>query len=122
MKNIYRLHLTDDNDASSSSDGSEWYSCTDTNVLQTRLDVNLLGTLAEGLHKQDMNLIVEIPAFEQTTKTDMMSLFLIQNVTIAIKFWSEVGVDGISIIGLEHFGTDPYIATTADLTRSQLNM
>jgi len=34
-------------------------------------------------------------------------------VTIAIKNWGEVGVDGISIVGLEHFWNDSYIATTA---------
>eukprot|EP00092_Neocalanus_flemingeri_P039423 GFUD01042925.1.p1 GENE.GFUD01042925.1~~GFUD01042925.1.p1 ORF type:complete len:710 (-),score=133.40 GFUD01042925.1:683-2812(-) len=114
LKNIYRQNPDDGNDPLSSLDGSVWYSCTDDNVLRARLDVDLLSTLSQELHKHEMNLMVEIPAFEEITNHGMMSLFLIQNVTIAIKNWGEVGVDGISIIGLEHFGKDPYIATTAE--------
>jgi len=120
LKNIYRHSPDDDNYAFSSSDGSGWYSCTNDNILRARLDVDLLETLSQELHKNNMNLMVEIPAFEQTTKTDMMSLSLIQNVSMAIKNWGEVGVDGISIIGLEHFGKDPYIATTAKLWKTNL--
>lgn len=111
LKDIYRLNPDDGND--SLSNDSDWYSCTDEDVLRARLDVNLLRTLSQELHKHDMNLMVEIPAFEETSNRGMMSLSLIQNVTIAIKNWGEVGVDGISIVGLEHFGKDPYIATTA---------
>jgi len=114
LKNIYRHNPDDGNNPLSNLDGSGWYSCTDDNVLRARLDFGLLGTLSQELHKHNMNLMVEIPAYEETTDQGMMSLFLIQNVTIAIKNWGEVGVDGISIIGLEHFGKDPYIATTAE--------
>jgi len=120
LKNIYKQSPDDENNVFSNSDGSGWFSCTNDSVLRARLDVDLLETLSQELHKNDMNLMVEIPAFEQTSKTDMMSLSLIQNVTIAIKNWGEVGVDGISIIGLEHFGKDPYIATTAKLWKTNL--
>jgi len=113
LKDIYRHNPDDGNDSLSRSDNTAWYSCTDDDVLRARLDVSLLGSLSQELHKHDMNLMVEIPAFEETSKNGMMSLYLIQNVTIAIKYWGEVGVDGISIVGLEHFGKDPYIATTA---------
>jgi hypothetical protein len=111
LKDIYRHNPDDGND--SLSNDSDWYSCTDEDVLRARIDVNLLSTLSQELHKHDMNLMVEIPAFEESSNSGMMSLSLIQNVTIAIKNWGEVGVDGISIVGLEHFGRDPYIATTA---------
>jgi len=114
LKDIYRHNPDDGNDLTPISDTSAWYSCTDEQVLQARLDVNLLPALSQELHKQDMNLMVEIPAFEEMKEHGMMSLSLIQNVTIAIKTWGEFGVDGISIIGLEHFGGDPYIATTAE--------
>jgi len=113
LKDIFRHNPDDGTDSLSRLDDTAWYSCIDKSVLEARLDVKLLGTLAEELHKHDMNLMVEIPAFEKTSEHGMMSLSLIQNVTIAIKNWGEVGVDGISIVGLEHFGKDPYIATTA---------
>jgi hypothetical protein len=113
LKDIYRHNPDDGTDSLSRLDDNAWYSCTDEIILNARLDVDLLGTLSQELHKHDMNLMVEIPAFEEASIHGMMSLSLIQNVTIAIKNWGEVGVDGISIVGLEHFGKDPYIATTA---------
>lgn len=113
LKDIFRHNPDDGTDSLARLDDTAWYSCIDKSVLEARLDVKLLESLAEELHKHDMNLMVEIPAFEKTSEHGMMSLSLIQNVTIAIKNWGEVGVDGISIVGLEHFGKDPYIATTA---------
>jgi len=114
LKSLYRHNPDDGGDTISAVDGSGWYSCTDDNVLRSRLDVNLLRLLSQELHNQDMNLMVEIPAFEETSNNGMMSLSLIQNVTIALKNWGEFGVDGVSIVGLENFAKDPYIATTAE--------
>ena len=67
--------------------------------------------LAAGLHRHNMTLMVEVPAVDDDSgnNSDAMTLRLKQDVARAIKFWAERGVDGVSVVGVEGFGTDPWI-------------
>ena len=96
-----------------SSEAATWFSCTNMSLIKTRLDLELVPVLAESLHSQGMQLMVELPAVEPLGETGMMSLPLSQRVTVAIKTWAEMGVDGISLTGLEIFSRDNYMAINA---------
>ena len=114
LRSLYRKHQ--DNITTSSevpNNVSDWYRATD-DVVDTRLDMDMLPQLTQTLHSHQMQLMIEIPALEQLDNSGMMSLSLIQNVTRAIKTWAELGVDAISLVGLEHFAQDPYLANTAE--------
>ena len=68
----------------------------------------LLPTLALELHNAGMTLMVEIPAFQQNS-TGKMDYVLERAIMTAVVTWAEMGVDGISIVGLEHFSGDPFL-------------
>ena len=107
LRNLYlRAPATNTSEAA-------WHQCTDEAVLSARLEAELLPELAASLHSRGMQLMVEIPAVEPLAEDGMMSLALIQNVSMAIKSWAEKGVDGIAIIGLEQFAHDTWFNNTA---------
>ena len=69
-----------------------------------------LSTLALDLHNAGMTLMVEIPAFQGMNATDgKMDYTLERAIMTAVVTWAEFGVDGISIVGLEHFSRDPFL-------------
>jgi len=69
-----------------------------------------LSTLALDLHNAGMTLMVEIPAFQGMNSTDgKMDYSLERAIMTAVVTWAEFGVDGISIVGLEHFSRDPFL-------------
>jgi len=67
-----------------------------------------LSTLALDLHNAGMTLMVEIPAF-QGMNDGKMDYTLERAIMTAVVTWAEFGVDGISIVGLEHFSRDPFL-------------
>jgi len=69
----------------------------------------LLSTLALELHNAGMTLMVEIPAFQGNTTDGKMDYMLERAIMTAVVTWAEKGVDGISIVGLEHFSGDPFL-------------
>ena len=113
LKNLYRTQA--------GTEEPSWISCTDMEVIRSRLDYDLVSVLADELHQHGMQLMVELPAVESVPASGMMSLFLIQNVTVAIKTWAEAGVDGISLTGLELFARDDYMAINAESWKIYLN-
>ena len=111
LRNLYRVSA-----AVTGEDQTEvtsWFSCTNMDMIRSRLDYDLVPRLADTLHSHGMQLLVELPAVEAVPDTGMMSLYLAQNVTVAIKAWAEAGVDGISLTGLELFARDNYMAINA---------
>jgi len=69
-----------------------------------------LSTLALDLHNAGMTLMVEIPAFQGMNATEgKMDYTLERAIMTAVVTWAEFGVDGISIVGLEHFSRDPFL-------------
>jgi len=118
LRNLYRKYP---GNISDSNDATDWLESTDDDVIRTRMDLDLMNQLSQTLHDHQMKLMVEIPAMEKLEETGMMSLNLIQNVTRAIKSWAEYGVDAISIVGLEHFARDPYIAKTVENWKINFN-
>jgi len=112
LRNLYRR--TPPGNMSDETRVSDWFPCGD-EVIHTRLELAMIRQLSESLHKHQMHLMVEIPTMEKIEPSGMMSLALIQNVTRDIKTWAELGVDAIGLVGLEMFARDPYIATTAEL-------
>ena len=69
----------------------------------------LLSTLALELHNAGMTLMVEIPAFQGNATDGKMDYQLERAIMTAVVTWAERGVDGISIVGLEHFSGDPFL-------------
>ena len=92
---------------------SSWFSCTNMSLIRGRLELDLVPHLASSLHSRGMQLMVDLPALEPLSEDGMMSLALYQSVTVAIKTWAEMGVDGISLTGLEIFARDNYMAINA---------
>lgn len=62
------------------------------------------------VHDQNLTIMIEIPLVEdqEHSKDDELSFALEQHVTNCIQFWSTIGVDGISITGLENFAVNYY--------------
>ena len=109
---LRNLYLKQENVSGAASDVTSWLEAKD-EAIADRLEMAQLPELASSLHELGMQLVVEIPVMEAVAKNGMMSIHLIQNVTLAIKDWAERGVDGISLIGLEQFAQDPYFSVTA---------
>ena len=107
---IRSLYIRQEN--MSVSNVTSWFGCKD-KAVEDRLEMVQLPSLADILHQNGMQLVVEIPVMEVVARDGMMTLHLIQNVTLAIKDWAERGVDGISLLGLEQFARDPYFSVTA---------
>jgi len=70
---------------------------------------DLLSTLALELHNAGMTLMVEIPAFQSNATDGKMDYMLERAIMTAVVTWAKSGVDGISIVGLEHFSRDPFL-------------
>jgi len=88
------------------TEASSWLPLS-TDVVQTWIQQpGLLPDLSKVLHKHDMTLMVEIPAIQENS-TGRMSYNLERAIMTAIVFWAELGVDGISIVGLENYSEDP---------------
>ena len=109
LRNLYLKH---ENQSGADSNVTSWLEAKD-EAIADRLEMAQLPVLASSLHDLGMQLVVEIPVMEAVARDGMMSIHLIQNVTLAIKDWAERGVDGISLIGLEQFAQDPYFSVTA---------
>jgi len=109
LRNLYLKH---ENQSGADSNVTSWLEAKD-EAIADRLDMAQLPVLTSSLHDLGMQLVVEIPVMEAVARDGMMSIHLIQNVTLAIKDWAERGVDGISLIGLEQFAQDPYFSVTA---------
>lgn len=106
LKNVYLRNLEREPRLNS----SDWYDCDDTTFFKDRFDnENLLGELGKQVHRHNMTMMVEIPAIEHTADRHTMSLELKQAVSRSIEFWAGLGMDGISLVGVEQFGQDPYI-------------
>ena len=110
LRNLYLKH---ENVSGPGSNVTSWFEAKD-EAIADRLEMAQLPDLANSLHNLGMQLVVEIPVMEDVARDGMMSIHLIQNVTLAIKAWAERGVDGISLIGLELFAQDPYFSVTAE--------
>lgn len=81
---------------------------------------DLLPTLAEALHKHGMTLMVEIPALKGNS-TGKMGYELERAIMTAVVFWAELGVDGISILGLETFSGDPFLPGNIQTWKAKFN-
>jgi len=75
-----------------------------------------LRNLTALLHARNMTLMVQVPVVGGPNDTDYtqgsVSLRLEQEVETAIKFFMEVGSDGVFLDGLEHFGADEWVANS----------
>lgn len=106
LKNLYLRDLEQEPEM----DRSDWYDCDDTKFLKHRFDnENLLGDLVKQVHGHNMTIMVEIPAIEHTAGRTNISMELKQAVARSIRYWAELGMDGISLVGVEQFGQDPWI-------------
>lgn len=106
LKNVYLRNLDEEPGLNS----AHWYACDDETFLHDRFDnTSLLGELANQLHGQNMTMMIEIPAVEQMANRRNMSMELKQAVERAIKYWAKLGVDGISVIGVEQFASDGWL-------------
>ena len=110
LSSLYRAAPANSSEA---WEAAGWVSCTNISLVKTRLDLALVPVLAESLHAQEMQLMVDLPALEPLREDGRMSLALRQSVTVAIKTWAEMGVDGISLTGLQIFARDSYMAINA---------
>lgn len=91
-------------------EAESWVSL-DSDLAKSRVSqASLLPSLATELHKVGMTLMVEIPAFYGNATDGKMDYLTERAVMTAVVFWAESGVDGISIVGLEHFSSDPFLA------------
>lgn len=106
LKNLYLRDLEQEPGLNS----SDWYDCDDRTFFKHRFDdETLLGDLVKQVHRHNMTMMVEIPAIEKTAGRHNMSMVLKQAVSRSIKYWAELGMDGISLVGVEQFGQDHWI-------------
>ena len=70
-----------------------------------------LKKFTSALHDRNMTLIVQVPVVDSDSESrdGKLSIELQHKVEDAIKFWSEQGVDGVFLDGLEHFGSDSWV-------------
>jgi len=105
---LRNLYLTNPDSDPDTRDPSNWELLSSA-VVQQRIDrPESLGSLATKLHEAEMTLMVEVPAM-QANSSGKMEYQLERAIMTAIVYWAERGVDGISIIGLEHFSSDPFL-------------
>jgi len=91
-------------------EAESWLSL-DSNLAKARVSqASLLPSLATELHRVGMTLMVEIPAFYGNATEGKMDYLTERAVMTAVVFWAESGVDGISIVGLDQFSSDPFLA------------
>jgi len=72
-------------------------------------DFNDFGKFASKMHDNEIYLIIEIPVHDNETLADSMVFDLEQRITKAIVFWAKFEIDGISLVGMEHYAKDPYL-------------
>jgi len=90
------------------TEASSWLPLS-TDLVQTWIQQpQMLPHLSKELHDNGMTLMVEIPALQENS-TGRMSYELERAIMTAIVFWAELGVDGISIVGLENYIEDPFL-------------
>lgn len=105
---LKHLYLKDPDSGLDLTNASSWLPLS-TDVVQAWIEQpELLPSLAKVLHSQGMTLMVEIPAL-QDNSTGKMSYELERAVMTAVVFWAGLGVDGISIVGLEQYSGDPFL-------------
>lgn len=91
-------------------EAESWLSL-DSDLAKARVSqASLLPSLATELHGVGMTLMVEIPAFYGNATEGKMDYLTERAVMTAVVFWAESGVDGISIVGLDQFSSDPFLA------------
>jgi len=105
MKQLYLK--TPDSDLNP-SDPNSWLAPDSEEAMSRVSQPELLPTLVQDLHNAGMTLMVEIPAFSSNT-TGMMDYLLERAIMTAVVTWAQHGVDGISIVGLEHFSGDHFL-------------
>lgn len=79
--------------------------------------------LVNAVHDANLTLMVEIPVVGSLNETDKgaLTLDLEHAVSKNIQFWSQLGTDGIYLKGLEHFGTDAWVAQSVQNWRMILD-
>ena len=89
-------------------DFNSFFYANDFDALRTRLgDLNLLTDLASSLHAANMTLLVDIPTLSANSTVEPEIDF---KITKAIQFWAGLGVNGISLVGLESYGADRFVS------------
>lgn len=89
-------------------DFNAYFYANDFDALRARLgDLNLLTDLAHSLHALNMTLLVDIPTLSANTTVEPEIDF---KITKAIQFWAGLGVNGISLVGLETYGADRFVS------------
>lgn len=100
--NLYLKNLDD-----SAQNHDSFFYANDFESLKLRLgDLDLVDALAKTLHDANMTLLVDIPT---QTPNQTVEPELDFKITKAIQFWGQHGVDGISLLGLENYGSDEYV-------------
>jgi hypothetical protein len=74
-------------------------------------DRTALKNFTAALHALNMTLMVQVPVVgaDPESRDGKLSIELQHRAEDAIKFWSEQGVDGVFLVGLEHFGADKWV-------------
>jgi len=89
-------------------DFNSFFYANDFDALRSRLgDLNLLTDLASSLHAANMTLLVDIPTLSANSTVEPEIDF---KITKAIQFWAGLGVNGISLVGLESYGADRFVS------------
>ena len=70
-----------------------------------------LKQFTAALHALNMSLMVQVPVIgsDAESREGKLSIELQHRAEDAIKYWSEQGVDGVFLDGLEHFGADNWV-------------
>ena len=102
------LKNPDDSDVDQIKDVNLFNAANDFESLKLRLG-NLadISKLAKVLHDVNMTLIVDIPAHSANQTIEPELDF---RITKAIQFWAGHGVDGITLLGLNNYGEDPFVS------------
>ena len=79
--------------------------------------------LTSSLHQMNMTLMVQLPVIGNLneTKQGKITLELQQDVSRAIQYLMQMGVDGIFLDGLEHFGSDIWVAEKVKIWRDVID-
>lgn len=124
LKNVY-CRISGNNQMDAMVTCAEWFKLSDDDInekfVKSRFDdFSVFTDLVSKVHEEGMQVLVEIPAFGNDNAT-RMTFDLEQAVTESIVFWGGLGVDGISLVGLEQFAMDPYLENNVETWKSKFN-